>query len=183
MNVYDFKTKLQVSRTREATDMEVLARIFPNATGIRPGTEVEDRSGADFIVDMDGTLVRVDVKAREKGCSRFWGRDKEGDLIPEIAIELMSVNGRIKGWALDWKKKTDFYLFTFDPDDHKFCYIVAANHIRLIAERYEKVLRQEFKTAIQDSGTWTSECVFLPIKSLDQASSAVYKRRYLRKAS
>lgn len=183
MNVYDFKTKLQISRTRESMDLEVLSRIFPNATDIRPGTEAEDRSGADFIVDMDGTLVRVDVKAREPGCSKFWKANAEGDRIPEIAIELMSVNGRTKGWALDWRKKTDFYLFTFDPSDHKYCYIVAADHIRLIAERYEDVLRREFKTAIQDSGGWQSECVFLPITSLDQASSAVYKRRYLRKAS
>lgn len=175
---YDFSDKLTRSRERADADLKVLAYIFPQASDIRVGSVAEDKAGADYIVPVLNREYRVDVKARERGCSRYWAVDDRGFRIPELAIELVSVHGAKAGWANDWTKQTDLVLFTFHPDDHPRCYIVPALDIRMFVSRYEDVLRQKFKVATQSSRSWTSECVFVPLPQFQEGVTASWRCRY-----
>lgn len=178
MHVYGFQDKLTRSKERRILDIAALHRAFPNATDVRAGTEQEDRAGADYVVEVSGRSLLVDVKARERGCSRYWRCDENGCLIAELAIELVSVDGARTGWSLDWSKKTDFIMFTFDPEDHPSCYVIPALALRQLVERYELTMRDKLQTATQQSDYWTSECVFVPIDKLKNGIAASWKYPY-----
>lgn len=175
---YDFSQKLNTSKNRAALDHDALAYVFPHASDIRDGTLAEDRRGGDYIVTIAGREYRVDVKAREKGCGRYWGVDREGRRVPEVAVELVSVEGQRVGWGRDWGKSTDLYMFTFDPDDWPLCYVIPALDMWMFVSRYENVLRENFKVSVQSSGGWRSSCVFVPLPMLRDGITAAWRSRY-----
>lgn len=181
--IYYFGERLAFSKARrQQWDEATLQELFPKCVGVeKTGVEM-DRAGVDYVVTLRrGARLSVDAKARDVGCRRWW---RSG---PEIALEVWSVKpggkyqtppGRAKtGWTLDESKNVDLILFTFHPDDHEFAY---ARPLPLLREAFRRNLRAwgaVYKTDIQDSGKWESECVFVPLRVVDAAITAVARVR------
>jgi len=130
---FSFSEQLAFSKTRLATSpTDAIALMIPGCIKVEMATEVEDRSGIDYWgVLKSGRRIGIDSKTRRAGCSSLW---RSSD--PELAIERWSVFYRendhrnVTGWTLDQKKKTDLVLFTFDPTDTPYCYLVGFHHLR-----------------------------------------------------
>lgn len=178
---YDFVERLAFSKARrQDSDIETLRAMFPKAVSVTKTDVDEDRAGTDYVVELRrGARLRVDAKARDKGCRRFW---RAG---PEVALETWSVkpggkygtaHGRA-GWALDEAKEIDLILFTFDQADHDFAYVRPLPLLRETFRRNHGDWGRQYRTDTQDSRSWESECIFVPLVVLDQAIEAMSRRR------
>ena len=177
---YDFAERLAFSKARrQDSDLETLRAMFPRAAGVTKTDVAEDRAGTDYVIELRrGARLKVDAKARDKGCRRFW---KAG---PEVALETWSVRpgGKygqrgVTGWALDEAKEIDLILFTFDQADHQFAYVRPLPLLRETFRRNYESWGSQYKKDIQDSRSWESECIFVPLVVLDQAIEAMSRRR------
>lgn len=173
--IYYFDERLAFSKARrQQWDEATLKELFPKSVSVeKTGVEL-DRAGVDYVVTLRrGARLSVDAKARDVGCQRWW---RSG---PEVALEVWSVKpggkyqtprSRAKaGWTLDESKNVDLILFTFHPDDHEFAY---ARPLPLLREAFRRNLSDwsaAYKTDVQDSGRWESECVFVPLRVVDEA--------------
>jgi hypothetical protein len=180
--IYDFSEQLEWSKEtlRQYSDAETLRNLFPGSTGVaKTGTEL-DRAGVDYLVTLRrGAVLKVDAKARSRGCARHWCPRDE----PEVALERWSVlpGGKYAtpradakaGWTLDESKDVDLILFTFHPDDHPIAYVRSLPLLREAFRRNCGLFFELFKTDVQDSRRWQSECVFVPLRAVDQAIEAV----------
>jgi len=181
--IYEFDERLAFSKAqRQESDIDTLRAMFPKAASIIKTDVDEDRAGTDYIIELRrGAKLRVDAKARDKGCRRFW---KAG---PEVALEVWSVRpggkygtqyGRV-GWGLDEAKEIDLILFTFDQADHAFAYVRPLPLLRETFRRNCDSWGSQYKRDVQDSRSWESECIFVPLVVLDQAIEATSRRRTL----
>ncbi len=164
MAVYDFATMLEVSKGfRQATDATSIQAMIPGCTAIRPGDEMEDRRGIDFVATLrKGATINIDAKIRRPGCSRFWRGT------PDFALEDWSVmpengNGGKVGWTLDESKLTDYIWFAYDPGDSRECYLVPFQLLRIAAIRHWGKWQRDYKNDTQSSNGWHSHCVFVPV--------------------
>lgn len=176
--IHYFDERLAFSKAlRQQCDEATLKDLFPKCVSVeKTGVEM-DRAGVDYVVTLRrGARLSVDAKARDVGCQRWW---RSG---PEVALEVWSVKpggkyqmppGRAKaGWTLDESKSVDLILFTFHPNDHEFAY---ARPLSLLREAFRRNLGDwsaAYKTGVQDSGGWESECVFVPLCVVDEAITA-----------
>lgn len=180
MTVYDFDERLAFSKAlRQESDEATLRVLFPRCVSVVKTDTDMDRMGVDYIVTLRrGARLLVDAKARDAGCSYWW---KPG--CPEVALESWSVmpgekyhvpKDRAKvGWTLDESKDVDLILFTFHPRDHQFAYVRPLPLLREAFRRNFTAWLAAYKTDIQDSRRWQSECVFVPLPIVDQAIAAV----------
>lgn len=167
--------QLEFSRGRRLEcDLETIRGMLTGCVGVRIATPAEDRTGVDYVATLrKGASVRVDAKARSKGCRAFWGHG------PDLALEKWSVIpterdplGRC-GWTLSESSDVDMILFTFDPSDCKDVYLIPFQPLRLAFrhnlpawERDHKVKRQRTEEA---GRVWQSECVFVPACVVEDA--------------
>jgi hypothetical protein len=162
---YNFFEMLEYSRgVREQTDLDTIAAMIDGCIDVTK-TDVEmDRQGVDYIATLrGGATVLVDAKTRTAGCSRWW---RNG---PELALEKWSVrpengqNGKT-GWTLCETKQVDYILFTFDPSDSSEVFLYPFQLLRLTFRRNLSTWygSKKYKVDVQNSGTWRSECVFMP---------------------
>lgn len=184
--VHDFSKKLATSRgARAASDAETLAGMFSGVSDVVPSSETMDRAGVDYIVHYkNGGETFVDVKTREPGASRFW---KHGE--PDLALELWSVrpNGKYampkdrarKGWPLDTTKKCHYVLFTFAEADCADVFLLPFMQLRQAFYDNHKQWVQWFPRKLQDSGSWESECLFVPVGVVIDAINTVQRGRFV----
>lgn len=178
MNEYGFDTKMAFSRgVREATDLETIRAMICGCDSVVKANERMDKIGIDYIATLRrGREIYIDAKAREVGCSKFW---KNG---PEMALETWSVvpengyPGKV-GWTLDEAKQTELVLFTFDPTDHKNCYLVSFQLLRMAFRSYLPEWRNVYQKATQktpgNGGGWRSQCIFVPVYAVYEAINDV----------
>jgi len=138
---------------------------------------VDDRSGVDFWAELrGGAKLRIDIKARQKGCSAFWspaplfGKQVE----PELSLEKWSVVpgssqlNRIgcTGWTLDEGKATDYTLHVFDPSDTREVVLLPFQLLRMAFIKNIASWYGAFRSARQknthNGHHYESECVFVP---------------------
>jgi hypothetical protein len=163
MASYDFNECLAFSRgTSEETDIFVLRKHITGCIELNKTTEEIDKKGIDYIAILrNGATVKIDAKNRRKGCSFYW---KEG---PELALETWSVipseynRGKV-GWTLDEKKEIDLIFFKFDLSDTDKVYLLPYQLLRMAFRRNFKTWKVKYKTDIQTSNEWQSECLFVP---------------------
>lgn len=163
--------------TRKETDIATIASMLDGCVSVAKTDAQLDRLGVDYAATLrGGAQVLIDAKAREKGAKRYW---KDG---PDVALETWSVcpserNAGKKGWTLCQSKQTDFILFTFDPIDTDEVFLVSYQLLRTAFARHKEEWMRRFKHARQSSGGWTSECVFVPWRVVEQALLAAQRGR------
>ena len=151
---YDFKERLVWSAgfLDEGIEHILLERI-PGCSGVVRSTEQEDRSGTDYWAERAGLpSLSVDVKVRSEDFI-LRGHD-------DLALETWSVVNQKVGWTRDAKKRTDFILW-FWKETGRF-FLVSFPALCKVFEVYWQLWSARYKTAPQSSGTWESECVFVP---------------------
>ena len=164
MTVYDFDAMLLYSRgKRELTDMDTIVALIDGCIGVTKTDAVTDRTGVDYVATLRrGAKLFIDAKTRTPGCSRFW---RFG---PELALETWSVRpetGRQgkTGWTLSEESDVHYILFTFDPSDTKEVFLYPFQLLRMAFRRNLNAWTNKgYKTDIQNSGHWRSECLFVP---------------------
>jgi len=161
---YDFRHEL--AATRGATTDDLVSAALHHAFGhdivIDSATEQDDRAGVDYWVTFpSGQRLGVDLKLR---------RD-HGDA-GDVALEIWSAEpssdlpGR-PGWSRDPAKITDYVLWVWQ-DVHRY-YLAPYPLLRRAFETHYLSWADRFRTARQSSGSWTSTCVFVPIRELEIA--------------
>lgn len=164
MNEYDFATTLEYSRgKRQETDLDTIQALIEGCVSVEKTTEQQDRAGVDYIATLRrGASVLIDAKARTPGCARYWTNG------PELALELWSVlpengmTGKV-GWTVCEAKNVDYILFTFDPQDSDKAFLYPFQLLRMaFRSHYAGWKELGYQTAVQSSGTWKSQCIFVP---------------------
>ncbi len=166
---YDFHERLTFSKgVVAATCKDTIRNMVPGCVDVKETTTAMDKTGIDYIATLRrGAEVFIDHKAREGGCCKYWRRRKDGTREPEIAVELWSVRptdtraGK-RGWTLDEAKRTHYTLHTFDPQDSREAFLLPFQLLRKAYRENFTAWNGRYKHGIQDSGGWTSECVFVP---------------------
>jgi len=167
---YDFDNCLSASKTpdAQASDISAIKLKLSQCEDVRPASEDEDRAGVDYIATIKGGReVYIDLKTRTEGCSRFWRtRGRNGEIIPELAIETWSVcpNGKKQGeigWTFDYRKKTDLILYRFDPSDFGRPFLLPFHHLRMAAEQKRSDWEVSCKKDRQRNHSYFSESIFV----------------------
>lgn len=164
MAMYDFDVMLQYSLgVREETDAETIKALIPGCVNVEKTAQEIDKTGVDFVATLrNGAEILVDAKTRTPGCSRYWMTG------PELALELWSVkpqNGQKgkAGWTVCEAKNVDYVLFTFHPSDTDQVFLYPFQLLRIaFRNNYFAWRRMGYKTGTQSSGSWQSECIFVP---------------------
>jgi hypothetical protein len=184
---YGFAERMAFSKgRRQESDLETLKVMFPGCSSVVKTCEADDRAGTDYVITLrGGARLKVDAKARDAGCSMFWERG------PEVALETWNVmpggkyrtprsRGKV-GWTRDDSKEIDLILFTFDPADHLFAYVRPLPLLREAFRRNCDDWWRRYEARVQESagnsGQWQSECVFVPLLTVDQAIEAASRRQ------
>ena len=166
--IYDFGERLGFSRgKREDTDLLSLKKLIPGCICVEKTDITTDKKGIDYIATLRrGSIISIDAKTREKGCSKFW---KDG---PELAPEIWSVmpggkygtrpDNAKAGWTLSESSLVEYIYATFNPEDCDEVFLLPFQLYRIAFRRRLKAWTQNYKVAIQDSGSWESKCVFVP---------------------
>jgi hypothetical protein len=162
--LYDFNERLGFSKgRRQDNDLATIKTMIAGCDDVQIAPVDLDRQGVDYIATLRGKAqVLIDAKARDAGCSQHWHGE------PELALEDWSVlpengNAGKVGWTLDERKMSDLILFTFAPQDTPICYLISFQLLRIAFRQNCISWRGQYKKDIQDSGTWRSRCVFVPI--------------------
>ena len=165
MNKYSFDERLAFSNgIVGATCLDTIKAMMIGVDKIERSTLKDDKNGIDYWVTLRrGARVGIDHKARDSGCSRFWTNGE-----PELSLELWSVlpengNAGVVGWTLSETKNTDYTLHTFDKKDTDQCYLLPFQLLRMaFRSRCKDWMKMMRGPAIQNSGRWKSQCVFVP---------------------
>lgn len=164
---YNFKDKLKLSQgVKLDSDPETIKALIPGCIEVVKSNLELDIKGVDFIATLrKGATLNIDIKTREKGCSKFWKYS-----IPELALELWSVVPTLfypsgsPGWTLSESSITDLVLFTFDKSDTDKCYLIPFQHLR-IAFRFKlnDWIKDYTGLKYQDTeNKYRSACIFVP---------------------
>jgi len=118
-------------------------------------TTDDDRNGTDYWAHRDAGLrpLSIDLKARAVDPTEAWGED-------DLALETWSAIGSHIGWTRDPSKATDYILWLWTPTRRFF--LVPFPPLCEVFRRYGRGWRKAYGPQRQDSGTWKSECVFVP---------------------
>lgn len=168
MALHRFEEKLEYSRgVREQTDALTIQSLLTGCTGVVKTDLTTDRAGIDYVATLrNGATVYIDAKTRTPGCARYW---RQG---PELALERWSVRPAGKyattqarqktGWTLSEASHVDYILFTFAPVDSSLVFLYPYQLLRVTFRRMLPEWAQLYKKDVQDSGSWESECLFVP---------------------
>lgn len=125
MRVHDFNERLSFSEGIKPGDdlMSAILRMVPNGTEVVRASEADDRSGTDFWIQRTHQMRPISIDMKNRGfcpISRFGSDD--------ACIETTSVyTGASKppwidetrkkpGWTVDYRKRTDFVVYTWPND-------------------------------------------------------------------
>jgi len=170
VNEYDFADRLAFSQGQsENTHPETIRRLIAGCVNVEKAPLEYDKRGIDFVATLrKGATLNIDIKAREFGCSKYWRRDnKTGSVIPDLALEIWSVvpernsKGAV-GWSLDESKLTDYTLHIYDPKDCQAAFLMPFQLLRMSFRKNFQKWTRRYRVARQSSGSWKSECVFVP---------------------
>jgi hypothetical protein len=153
---YDFTKQLEKSDTDSIQEhvSRYLQQAFPDVSAVNRASTVEDRSGVDYwVVVSQNKSIGVDVKVRDLDpIETGYGDD--------IALEIWSSIGYSVGWSLDSKKQTDYVLW-FWTTTNRFFLVPFLMLCQVFRDNYD-TWTGKYKRAVQNSGSWRSECVFVP---------------------
>ena len=169
---YGFKDKHDESKSIRAKQIwwpHVEAYFGPSAAHVvRPGTTEEDKAGCDVVLEFSAASIRIDIKSRSIGCSKYWQNG------PVLALETWSVipgsNDRnpdgVIGWTLDKSKVTTHVLYVFDPQDCRSSFLFPFHGLRNTFEMHMASWMQQYYVSRQKSTYHSSECAFVPARLL-----------------
>ena len=161
---YDFNERLKFSKgERGEKDVKFLKQAIKNCISVRE-TDVEtDKKGVDYIATLKGGAeIGIDVKARDKGVSKYW-KDGQEDLVLEVWSVYPDERNEGKfGWTLSDKTNVDFILYTFDETDSEKCYLLPYQLLRMAFLRNGYEWMKKYGTKLSNSGTWSTQVVFVP---------------------
>jgi hypothetical protein len=179
-NEHDWEQKLAFSSgVTESTHPDTIMKLLGDSC-VR--VEKNNASGNDGGVDFRaylrrGSQLNIDVKAREKGCSRYWKACPLFGIAlePEFALETWSVIENrewgiqpVVGWTLDESKDTDYTLHLFDPNDTPEVFLLPFQLLRMSFRKNLFPWIRQFQVSRQFTPPkngrmgWESECVFVP---------------------
>ena len=173
---YDFHERLEFSMGEQKdSDHATIKAMIDGCVSVEDSSQILNLAGVDYVARLRrGAEVLIDSKTRSRGCRRFWTNDE-----PELALEVWSVRpggkfhireGNQKtGWTLCEAKKVDLILFKFHPEDFCQVYLVSFQLLRMAFRRNFTAWRKAFRTDVQSSSRWESECVFVPVNAVFEA--------------
>lgn len=138
---------------------QILKGNIPNTVKVERAETHDDCYGTDFWVHRNGlSPLSVDIKVRAYDPVNEYGED-------DLALETWSVIEKEKiGWTRDPNKQTDYVLWYFGGS-HRWVLIPFPLLCAVFSQKWnEWSLR--YRTARQSSGSWHSECVFVPRKEV-----------------
>ena len=133
MLIHDFKERLAFSEgIEDGPDvLAAIANMVPNANEVRRATESEDRCGTDYWIDRSHGLpsISVDVKRREFcPIQKGWGDDAcietTSVYLGPIGVGWKDEHRKKPGWTVDYRKRTDFVVYTWPADSGTRYWIV-----------------------------------------------------------
>jgi hypothetical protein len=163
VNTYSFDERRVFSALARGRAWEdVIKDTLPGCVSV-VATDLEtDKSGTDYVATLRrGSIINIDLKMRSKA-GMYWTDGAE-----EIALEVWSVmphcgaRGKV-GWTLDESKTTHYTLHVFDPVDSDRIFLLPFQLLRKAFRANCKIWCDRYRTAIQSSGAWRSQCVFVP---------------------
>ena len=161
---YDFQERLEFSHgmAPRADVEEILRENIPACIGVQKATEKDDRNGTDWWCIRRPPLrnLSVDVKVRDVDpIEKCWGDD--------LALETWSVINEKVGWTRDATKQTDFILWMFVPTG-RWVLVPFPMLCKVFQDKW-RLWSTLYKRDVQDSGSWKSECIFVPRRELWKA--------------
>lgn len=158
---YGFGDQLRMSQgsLQNASVAQILMAEIPGAVSVMRASEVEDRQGIDYWVNLKSGRQGIDAKVR----SEDWAMRGSDDL----ALEIWSVEERkIIGWTRDSNKRTDYVIWWW-TDTGRWCLIPFPMLCAVFIKKWQQ-WSEEFRTARQftpyGEDGWHSVCVFVPRK-------------------
>lgn len=157
---YSFDERMAFAEGHAPSVQAVAAIIknrIPGCIEIERADVDNDKDGTDYFIYRHGNeALRLDLKLRDED----WAPRGYDDL----ALETWSVipngaNGKV-GWTRDETKNSDFILW-FWRDTGRF-FLVNFPALCSVFSRFWQVWARQYKTAIQQSATWQSQCVYVP---------------------
>lgn len=145
-----------------------VANMVPNATSIDRAAEVDDRHGTDYWIKRTHGLpaLSIDVKHRSFCPIERWGSD-------DACIETTSVyvgggppwqdEFRQKpGWTVDYRKRTDFIVYTWPNDVGTRFWIVPFVPLCAAARAEWRAWAREYQERPADNGSYKTLSVYPP---------------------
>jgi hypothetical protein len=185
VNEYNFQSQLAFSvRSFGRTFEQIISETLPGIVSVEKTCVDVDKTGVDYIATLrGGSRINIDLKLRSEGCSKFW---KNG--VEELALEVWSVmpEGNMKGkagWTLDEAKDTHYTLHAFSEKDSHNAYLLPFQLLRKAFRLNAKRWMEQFRVEVQSSGSWKSQCVFVPalmvVSAISEASLIAQKKEIL----
>lgn len=133
---------------------KILRDRIPGCCDVTKADTDSDRSGTDYWAVRESGLppLSIDVKVRS---SDFAAKGKD-----DLALETWSVVRSKIGWTRDSAKRTDYILWYW-ADTTRFV-LVSFPALCRVFRAYWQTWRDQYECSVQTSGTWQSECVFVP---------------------
>jgi len=172
LRTFSFRSELDHSRQAAVNELvaTVARELFGPDVTIEQAAEADDKAGVDYWAILpSGRRLGIDLKLR-----------RDHGTAGDVALELWSVmpaDGRpgVPGWPWDNRKRTDYVIWIWL--DTRTYYAAPYPLLHTAFLRHARDWTRRYRTATQSSGTWTSQCVFVPIRDLDRAIAAVSRGR------
>jgi hypothetical protein len=161
---YEFDERLRLSGESavDAAVTTIIRTSLPGVTHVERAGEFSDRNGTDYWARREYQPgLSVDLKLRTEDWS-LRGRD-------DVALETWSVVGQKTGWSRDETKQTDWVLWYWQDTRRYLLFPFPA--LCSVFTRNAADWLARYKHAPQSSGSWESECVFVPRRELMVAYS------------
>ena len=162
--IHDFLERLAFSEGIQPGDrlMASLKRMVPNAVDIVKATDAEDRSGTDYWITRTHGLPAVSIDLKSRGFCPMQRFSSDDACIETTSVyrgdgpPWFDLSREKPGWTLDYRKRTDFVVYTWpNPEGTRFwivpfvplCAAARANW-RKWAEKYgeRSALNRSYKT-------------------------------------
>lgn len=187
--IWNFEERLKFSQgKRGERDAAIIKKAIPNCVDVIKTDEATDKKGVDYIAILEGgAKIGIDVKARGKGCSRYWKNGQE-DLMLEMWSVCPDENNKGKvGWTLSDKTNVDYILFTFDEADSNRYYLLPYQSLRMAFKTNERKwiakygFTQSTSTTEKSNRIWHSRAVFVPANEVLNAMAQEMQGKILMK--
>lgn len=157
MREYGFHERLAWSDGFATNSVDVFSRILkariPGCYDVTKADLQNDRNGTDYFAWRTDTLpLSIDVKVRSEDYA-VRGQD-------DLALETWSIYPTKIGWTRDAKKQTDFILWYWTTTG-RFALVPFPPLCAVFQLHWQEWL-ETYGGHGQNSGTWESECVFVP---------------------
>lgn len=161
MNGFSFDERLRWS-DGYASSSEIgliLREHIPGCVSVERADTTADRNGTDWWCIRTAPLRRlsVDAKVRSLDPIEQFGMD-------DLALETWSVIDKKVGWTRDPSKHSDFILWLFTTTN-RFVLIPFPMLCHVFSRKWRE-WSAAYRTEQQNSGTWQSECVFVPRREM-----------------